>query len=96
MLLTGLGLLPRLTLRLSLLYLPLRRGLLLADRGVIERRGLERDREPSLPLETSEYGERVRTRPRGDSEAIVGLVLKGCGEADRVRWKTRGCKCSTF
>jgi len=75
-LLTGLGLLPRLTLRLSLLYLPLRRGLLLIDRGVIERRGLDGDRESPRPLETSEYGERVRTRPRGDSEAIVVLVMK--------------------
>ncbi len=78
MLLTGLGVLPRLTLRLSLLYLPLRRGLLLTERGVIERRGLETDRESPLPLETSEYGERLRARPRGDTEAMVALVLKEC------------------
>lgn len=89
MLLIGLGLLPRLTLRLSLLYLPLRRGLLLTDRGVIERRGLEADREFPLPLDTSEYSERLRARPRGDSEAMVVLMLKECRGA---RSGTRGCR----
>lgn len=91
-LLTGLGLLPRLALRLSLLYLPLRRGLLLTDRGVIERRGLEADRDSPLPFETSEYGERLRARPRGDSEAMVVLVLRECRELDEARWGTRGCQ----
>jgi len=51
-LLIGLGLLPRLILRLSLLYLPFLRGLRLCDRGEIVRRGLERDLE--LGLEWSE------------------------------------------
>jgi hypothetical protein len=42
----GLGDLPRLTLRLSLLYLPfLRGGVRLADRGETVRRGLEGERE---------------------------------------------------
>ena len=73
MLLTGLGLLPRLTLRLSLLYLPFLRGLLLIERGEIVRRGLDGDRD-GLSCETSEYGERVRGRPReGDLEGIFDL-----------------------
>jgi hypothetical protein len=52
-LLTGLGLRPRLTLRLSLLYLPFRRGVRLADR-VGERRGLEGDRDTGLSMEVLE------------------------------------------
>jgi hypothetical protein len=54
-LLTGLGLLPRLGLRerLSVLYLPLRRGLRLTERGEIERR-LEGDLDSGLGLEMSE------------------------------------------
>lgn len=55
MLLTGLRLLPRLTLRLSLLYLPFLRGLRLRERGEIVRRGLERDLvSDRRPLEISE------------------------------------------
>jgi hypothetical protein len=54
-LLTGLGLLPRLGLRerLSVLYLPLRRGLRLTERGEMERRR-EGDLDSGLGLETSE------------------------------------------
>ena len=79
MLLIGLGLLPRLRLRLSLLYLPFRRGLRLTERGEMERRGLERDLEAGLPPGASEYGERVRTRPRdGDLEGMVALMSEEC------------------
>lgn len=47
----------------------------------MERRSLEGDRNSSLPLETSEYCERLRARPRGDdSEAMVSLLLKACVE----------------
>jgi hypothetical protein len=76
-LLIGLGLLPRLTLRerLSLLYLPFRRGLRLAERGEMERR-LEIDLDSGLPSEASEYGDRVRGLPRdGDLEGMVALML---------------------
>jgi hypothetical protein len=77
-LLIGLGLLPRLGLRerLSVLYLPFRRGLRLIERGEMERR-LERDLESGLALETSEYGDRVRGLPRdGDLEGMIMLMLK--------------------
>lgn len=77
MLLIGLGLLPRLALRerLSLLYLPFRRGLRLAERGEIERR-LERDLESGLAFEASEYGDRVLGLPRdGDLDGMVALML---------------------
>lgn len=73
MLLTGLALLPRLTLRLSLLYLPLRTGL--GERWEVERRGLETDLETGLPFDRSEYGERLRARPRGDADAMVAMML---------------------
>ena len=72
-LLIGLGLLPRLALRLSLLYLPFLRGLRLTERGEIERRGLEGDLESGLPLETSEYGDRERGRPRGGEGDLEGI-----------------------
>jgi hypothetical protein len=44
-LLIGLGLLPRLRLRLSLLYLPFLLGLRLNERGEMVRRGRETDLE---------------------------------------------------
>jgi hypothetical protein len=50
-LLIGLGDLPRLTLRLSLLYLPFLRGVRLAERGEIVRRSLEGDLESGLSSE---------------------------------------------
>lgn len=69
MLLIGLGVLPRLTLRVSLLYLPFRRGVRLGERGEIVRRAREGVRESGL---SSEYGDRVRGRPRsGDREGIL-------------------------
>lgn len=64
MLLTGLGDLPRLALRLSLLYLVLLRGLRLASRGETVRRGLDGERDSFRSAEMSEYGERVLTLPR--------------------------------
>lgn len=84
MLLIGLGLLPRLALRLrlSLLYLPFLRGLRLGDRGEIERLGLEGDLEIDLPFEATEYGERVRTRPREgdlDLDDMLATLLNGAG-----------------
>jgi hypothetical protein len=88
-LLTGLGLLPRLALRLSLLYLPFLRGLRLGERGEIERRGLEGDLESGLPFEASEYGDRVRGRPRGgegDLDGIFAMKLWGIrGMPNRTR-----------
>ena len=75
MLLTGLGDLSWLALRLSLLYRPFLRGVRLGERGEIVRRGLETD----LGLESglsSRYGDRVRGRPReGDREDIFELEL---------------------
>jgi hypothetical protein len=74
----GLGLLPRLILRLRLsvlnlsFLLELRLRLRLGERGVIERRAGERDLETCLPLGTSEYGDRVRTRPLDDD--LEGMV----------------------
>jgi hypothetical protein len=64
-LLIGLGLLPRLTLRLSLLYLPFLLGLRLADLGEIERRA-------------SEYGDRVWGRPL-EGDLVGDLDLAGDG-----------------
>lgn len=87
-LLTGLGLLPRLGLRvrLSVLYLPFRRGLRLTERGEMERRR-EGDRDSGLGLEASENGDRVRGLPRdGDLEGMVALVLK-CRGMRRVEHK---------
>jgi hypothetical protein len=87
-LLIGLGLLPRLALRLSLLYLPFLRGLRLTERGEIERRGLEGDLESGLPFETSEYGDRVRGRPRGgegDLEGIFAMKLEELEECEVAR-----------
>jgi hypothetical protein len=73
-LLTGLTLLPRLTLRLSLLSRPFLRGPRLNERGEMVRRGLDGDLERCRPLETSEYGDLVRGRPRGgDREGICVL-----------------------
>lgn len=73
-LLIGLGVLPRLTLRVSLLYLPFRRGVRLAERGEIVRRALERFLESGL---SSEYGDRLRGRPRSeDREGILRLALE--------------------
>lgn len=77
MLLIGLGLLPRLPLRLrlSLLYLPFLRGFGLNERGEIDRRGLDGDLEPGLLCEASEYGDLVRGRPlEGDLERILVIV----------------------
>ena len=69
MLLTGLGVLPRLTLRLPLLYLPFRLGVRLGERGEIVRRSLEGDLESGA---SSEYGDRVRGRPRdGEREGML-------------------------
>ncbi len=53
MLLIGLGDLPRLALRLSLLYLSFLRGVRLEERGETVRRGLETDLdlEPGLSSE---------------------------------------------
>ena len=89
-LLIGLGLLPRLALRLSLLYLPFLRGLRLTERGEIERRGLEGDLESGLPFETSEYGDRdrVRGRPRGgegDLDGIFAMKLEELEECEVAR-----------
>lgn len=73
MLLSGLGDLPRLTLRLSLLYRPFLRGVRLEERGEIVRRGLEMDLDLDSGL-SSEYGDRVRGRPReGDRDGILKL-----------------------
>jgi hypothetical protein len=74
-LLTGLGLLPRLILRLSLLYLPFLLGLRLADLGEIVRRA-------------SEYGERVCGLPLdGDLDGDLDLerdgILRDAGVCDR-------------
>ena len=69
---TGLGDLPRL-LRLSLLYRPFLRGDRLGERGEIVRRSLEGDLESGL---SSEYGVRVRERPRtGDREGMLTVKL---------------------
>jgi hypothetical protein len=66
-LLVGLGLLPRLTLRDSLRYLPFRRGLRLVDLGETVRR-------------TSEYGERVCGLPLESDLPLDGdLDLEGEG-----------------
>jgi len=77
-LLTGLALLPRLGLRLSLLYLPFLLGVRLEERGEIERRGLEGDLEIGFwSMEASEYGERERPLPRdGDREGITVVLLR--------------------
>ena len=92
MLLTGLGLLPRLGLglreRLSVLYLPFLRGLRLAERGEMERRR-SGDCDSGLGLEASEYGDRVRGLPRGgdgdlDGMIVVALVLLEWNGARRV------------
>jgi hypothetical protein len=93
-LLTGLGLLPRLGLRerLSVLYLPFRRGLRLAERGEMERR-LEGDLDSGLGLEASEYGDLVRGLPRdgdGDLEGIVVLMLKLQRNANATRDEAAG------
>jgi len=69
----GLGLRPRLTLRLGLRYLPFLLGVRLGERerGEIVRRGLETDLDGGLLSEASEYGDRVRGRPReGDLDGI--------------------------
>jgi hypothetical protein len=72
-LLIGLGDLPRLMLRLALLYLPFLRGVRLGERGEIVRRGLEGDLDIVSGL-SSEYGDLVRGRPReGDREGILKL-----------------------
>ncbi len=73
-LLIGLGDLPRLALRLSLLYLPFLRGLRLGERGEMERRGLDADRDSCL--EASEYGDRDRDRglPRGGDGDLDGIL----------------------
>jgi len=84
-LLIGLGLLPRLALRLSLLYLPFLRGLRLTERGEIERRGLEGDLESGLPFETSEYGDRVRGRPRGGEGDLDGIFAMKVEELEECR-----------
>ena len=81
-LLIGLGLLPRLALRLSLLYLPFLRGLRLRERGEMERRGLEGDLESGLPFETSEYGDRVRGRPRGGEGDLEGIFTMKAEELE--------------
>ena len=81
-LLIGLGLLPRLGLRerLSVLVLPFRRGLRLGEREM-ERR-LEGDLDSGLALAVSEFGERVRGRPRdGDLEVMAAVVLRNRNEA---------------
>ena len=70
---TGLGLLPRLALRLLLLYLPFRRGVRLSDRGETVRRGLDGDLELFLSTETSEYGERLRPRPLDGDRDLEGM-----------------------
>lgn len=75
MLLIGLGVLPRLTLRVSLLYRPFLRGVRFEERGEIVRRSLEGDLDSGL---SSEYGDRVRGRPReGDREGILTSELRG-------------------
>jgi len=84
-LLIGLGLLPRLALRLSLLYLPFLRGLRLTERGEIERRGLEGDLESGLPFETSEYGDRVRGRPRGGEGDLDGIFAMKVEELEECQ-----------
>ena len=72
MLLIGLGDLPRL-LRLPLRYRPFLRGDRLGERGEIVRRSLDGDLESGL---SSEYGERVRGRPRvGDREGMLTTGL---------------------
>jgi hypothetical protein len=73
-LLSGLALRPRLTLRLSLLSRPFRGGLRLGDRGEMVRRGLDKDLDRCRPSEASEYGDLVRGRPRsGDRGGILRL-----------------------
>jgi hypothetical protein len=85
------GLLPRLTLRLSLLYLPFLRGLRLIERGEIVRRGLDGDRESGL---SSECGERVRGRPRdGDRE---GILQQSCKNAANAFWLPGQCRVTCY
>lgn len=49
----------------------------------MERR-LDGDLDSGLALETSEYGDRVRTLPRdGDLEGMIAMMLS-CEECDRV------------
>lgn len=71
-LLTGLGDLPRLSLRVKLLARPLLLGLRLASRGETVRRGREADRDSRLSNDRSEYGER-----------LCGLPLESERDRDR-------------
>ena len=75
----GLALRPRLTLRLSLLYLPLRLGVRLGERGDRVRRVRDGVRDSGRSTDISEYGERDLPRPRsreGDGEGIVALMVR--------------------
>ncbi len=73
-------------LRVSLLYLPppFRRGVRLEERGEIVRRGRERDLDLESRRETSEYGERVRGRPRTGvrDRDLEGMFVVGSCEGD--------------
>lgn len=96
MLLIGLGLRPRLMLRVSLLYLPppFRRGVRLAERGEIVRRGREGDLDLESRRETSEYGERVRGRPRTgvrdlDREGMAVVVSLDGGRTRLLKLNAR-------
>ena len=83
-------------LRVSLLYLPppFRRGVRLEERGEIVRRGREGDLDRESRRDTSEYGERVRGRPRTgvrdlDREGMVVVVSLDGGRTRLLKLNAR-------